>query len=112
SGTRPSLRLATEVNPGMDPQACRAQLARLLDEENQLLAELEQQLRREHDFLSGNDVDSLERAGSARQATVAKLLKLDDSRGDLFRMLGQSADRIGIAALFRWCDPTGSLAAA
>ncbi len=98
--------------PGMDQEACRAQFASLLDGENMLLAELEQQLRREHEFLAGNDVDSLERAGNARQATVAKLLKLDDTRRDLCRMLGQSADRSGIAALLRWCDPTGSLAAA
>ena len=96
----------------MDAPSCRAQLQRLLTDENSLLDELARQLACEHEFLAGNDVDSLERAGNARQATVAKLLKLDDTRRDLCRMLGQSADRSGIAALLRWCDPTGSLAAA
>lgn len=96
----------------MDPKTCRAQLAQLLADETSLLAELYQQLAREHEFLAGNDVDSLERAGTARQNTVAKLLKIDDERRSLCSLLGQGADRIGLGALFRWCDPTGSLAAA
>jgi len=96
----------------MDPQSCRAQLQRLLTDENSLLAELQQQLAREHEFLAGNDVDSLERAGSARQQTVARLLKIDDERRSLCLLLGQGTDRIGLAALFRWCDPAGTLLAA
>lgn len=95
----------------MDANACRAHMARLLADENALLAELERQLYREHEFLAGNDVDSLERAGDARQATVLKLLKLDDERRNLCQMLGQGTDRIAVAAVLRWCDPAGSLAA-
>jgi len=96
----------------MDQQTCRAQLTRLLVDENALLTELEQQLRNEHAFLAGNDVEALERAGTARQNTVAKLLRLDDERRGLCRLLGKGEDKIGLAALFTWCDPTGSLAAA
>lgn len=96
----------------MDPQSCRAHLARLLADETRLLDELQQQLVREHEFLAGNDVDSLERAGTARQQTVARLLKIDDERRSLCLLLGQGTDRIGLAALFRWCDPQGTLAAA
>src|SRR5690606_41868496 len=95
----------------MDQQTCRAQLTRLLVDENALLTELEQQLRNEHAFLAGNDVEALERAGTARQNTVAKLLRLDDERRGLCRLLGKGEDKIGLAALFTWCDPTGSLAA-
>lgn len=96
----------------MDAAACRAELARLLADENRLLAELAQQLAREHEFLAGNDVDSLERAGDARQATVARLLRLDDERRSLCQLLGQGTDRLALAAVLRWCDPAGSLAAA
>jgi flagellar biosynthesis/type III secretory pathway chaperone len=96
----------------MDAATCRAELARLLADETRLLTELEQQLEREHDFLASNDVDSLDRAGNARQATIAQLLKIEDERGSLCRMLGQPADRNGLAALFGWCDPQGTLAGA
>src|SRR5690606_25113535 len=96
----------------MDQKTCRAQLTRLLVDENALLTELEQQLRNEHAFLAGNDVEALERAGTARQNTVAKLLRLDDDRRGLFRRIGKSDDKIGLAALVTWCDPTGSLDAA
>jgi flagellar biosynthesis/type III secretory pathway chaperone len=96
----------------MDAASCRAQLARLLADEAQLLNELEQQLEREHEYLVSNDVDSLDRAGNARQATIVRLLKLEDERGSLCRMLGQPADRNGLAALFGWCDPQGTLASA
>lgn len=96
----------------MDPASCRAELARMLAEEARLLDTLEQQLEREHEHLVANDVESLERAGNARQATVAALLKLEDERRALCRMLGQGEDRTGLAALFAWCDPQGSLATA
>ena len=97
---------------GMDPRACRTQFARLLSEETALLGELESQLQREHKFLAVNDVDALEQASNARQQTVAKLLRLDDDRRDLCRLLGQKPDKVGLAALLAWCDPTGTLAGA
>jgi flagellar biosynthesis/type III secretory pathway chaperone len=95
---------------GLDPRACRAQFSRLLTEEARLLGELEVQLQREHQFLSANDVESLEQAGSARQNTVVQLLRIDDERRDLCRLLGQGTDRTGLAALLAWCDPAGTLA--
>jgi flagellar biosynthesis/type III secretory pathway chaperone len=96
----------------MDALACRTRFARLLAEESALLAQLVQQLQREHEQLKANDVDALEQAGSDRQQTLAKLLRLEDERGLLCRQLGRSADRNGVAALFAWCDPQGTLAAA
>lgn len=96
----------------MQADACRTQLARLLADENALLGELEQQLAGEHDFLSSNDIDGLEKAGARRQQTIAKLLRLEDERGSLCRMLGHGDGREGLAALLAWCDPQGTLAAA
>jgi flagellar biosynthesis protein FlgN len=96
----------------MEPQACRNQLARLLSDETRLLGTLEQQLRREHELLGANDVDALEQVGSARQESVAALLRVDDQRRDLCRLLGRNPDHTGLAALLKWCDPEGSLSAA
>jgi flagellar biosynthesis protein FlgN len=96
----------------MDPQACLSQLARLLSEETALLGTLAQQLQREHELLNANDVDALDQAAQARQTSVAGLLRLDDERRNLCRVLGRSADQAGLAALLKWCDPAGSLASA
>lgn len=94
----------------MDAAACRSQLDRLLRDEAILLQLLEQQLEAEHGLLRTNDIDGLERAGDARQDTVARLLRLDDERRQLGRMLGRGDDHAGMAALLAWCDPAGSLA--
>lgn len=96
----------------MDRDTCRTRLARLLSEETALLAALAQQLEQEYELLAGNDVDGLEKAGGARQQTIAKLLQLEDERQALCRQHGRNADRSGMAALLAWCDPAGTLAAA
>ena len=96
----------------MDRETCRIRLARLLTEENALLATLTQQLKQEHELLAGNDVDGLEKASGTRQQTIAKLLRLEDERQGLCRQLGRNADRSGMAALLAWCDPAGTLAPA
>jgi flagellar biosynthesis/type III secretory pathway chaperone len=96
----------------MEPQACREQFARHLADEVALLVSLEQQLLREHELLTANDIDGLEKASGARQQTVARLLRLDDERRGLCRIRKLAPDNAGLAALLAWCDPTGSLAAA
>ena len=96
----------------MEPHACRDQLARLLTDESALLSQLDRQLQGEHEFLSVNDVEGLEQAGAARQETIARLLRLEDERRNLCRLLGHGADMSGLAAMMAWCDPAGSLAAA
>jgi flagellar biosynthesis/type III secretory pathway chaperone len=96
----------------MDAQTCRAQFARLLSDEAALLATLEGQLQREHEFLAKNDVDGLEGTATARQDTVGRLLRIDDERRGLARLLGRGTDQAGLAQLLAWCDPQGSLATA
>jgi flagellar biosynthesis protein FlgN len=96
----------------MDPQACLSRFARLLTDESALLAQLAQQLQREHEHLAANDVEALDQASRARQQTLAKLLKLEDERRELCRAHGRTADKSGVAALQAWCDPQGSLASA
>lgn len=93
----------------MDASVCRSQLERLLRDETTLLQLLEQQLDAEHGLLKSNDIEGLERAGSARQDTVAKLLRIDDERRQLCRLRGRGDDNAAMAALLHWCDPTGSL---
>ncbi|MGC4028554.1 MAG: flagellar protein FlgN [Steroidobacteraceae bacterium] len=96
----------------MQAETCREHLQSLLADEAALLTQLEKQLAREHELLVKNDVEGLEAAGGARQATVASLLRVEDERRSLCHMLGRSADAAGIASLLRWCDPTGTLARA
>jgi flagellar biosynthesis protein FlgN len=96
----------------MQPQTCRAQFARLISEEAALLVVLEQQLRQEQQLLAGNDVDGLEAAGNARQQSIVSLMRIDDERRSLCRMLGYSPDATGMGQLLAWCDPQGSLASA
>jgi flagellar biosynthesis/type III secretory pathway chaperone len=95
----------------MEPQVCLTQLANMLADETRLLGLLAGQLQREHELLKANDVEGLEKAADSRQASVAGLSRLDEERRNLCRMLGYGADHLGLAALFKWCDPTGSLAA-
>ncbi len=94
----------------MQPQACREKFARHLADEIELLGVLEQQLGHEHELLASNDVEGLDKASTARQQTVANLLRLDDERRGLCRVLNLAPDREGLAALVAWCDPQGSLA--
>jgi flagellar biosynthesis/type III secretory pathway chaperone len=94
----------------VDQHACRAQLARLLTDESALLSQLDRQLLAEHELLKSNDVDGLEQAGSARQETISRLLRIEDERRNLCRMLGRDNDKAGLAALLAWCDPQGGLA--
>lgn len=94
----------------MDQNTCLAQLARLLAEETALLGTLEKQLGNEHQLLETNDIENLDQASGARQQSVASLLRIDDERRRLCRMLGHGSDQSGLAALLAWCDPHGSLA--
>jgi len=97
------------MNTNVDPTLCRDHLGRLMQEESSLLAQLEAQLLREYQLLSDNDVDGLDAAGNTRQACVSQLLKVEDERLALCRMLGKPADLKGIEALLTWCDPQASL---
>jgi flagellar biosynthesis/type III secretory pathway chaperone len=94
----------------MDQPACLSQLSRLLADETTLLGTLEQQLQHEYTLLEANDIENLDQASHVRQRSVADLLRIDDDRRGLCRMLGQSPDQTGLAALLTWCDPEGSLA--
>jgi flagellar biosynthesis/type III secretory pathway chaperone len=89
----------------------RDHLGRLLAEENAALAEFESLLEREHVALRTRDIDALEALAEARQASVIKLLKIEDERRSLCSMLGFDTDLSGLAKLIAWCDPRRSLVA-
>ena len=97
------------MNANFDPALCRDHLGRLMNEESSLLGQLEAQLLREYQLLTDNDVDGLDAAGNTRQACVSQLLKVEDERLALCRMLGKPADLKGIEALLAWCDPQAQL---
>jgi flagellar biosynthesis/type III secretory pathway chaperone len=96
----------------MDPQTCRAQMSRLIQEETTALGELAILLDREYTHMSANDVDALGEAMRERHKCVARILKVDDERRILCRTLNRPHDLKGLEALLLWCDPQGTLAGA
>ena len=94
----------------MDPALTRDQFSRLLEDEARTLANLEALLGREHEILVRNEsAEVLEEACAARQLRMGALLRIQDERRGLLKMLGRSPDNAGIDAVMQACDPAGSL---
>ena len=93
----------------MDPGVCREHLQKLLAEELNALTQLESLLDREHALLLANDVEGLDRAGESRQECVGALLRVEDERRSLCRMMNVPTDVQGLEKLLRWCDPSNTL---
>lgn len=93
----------------MDPGVCREHFEKLLAEESGALSELEVLLDREHELLVANDVEGLDRAGEARHTCVGTLVRIEDERRSLCRMMNVPADPTGIERLLAWCDPHRTL---
>ena len=93
----------------MDASLTRDHLGRLLAEENGALGEFETLLDKEHGALRSRDIDALEALAEARQASVVKLLKIEEERRSLCSMLGFETDLQGLAQLVAWCDPARTL---
>jgi flagellar biosynthesis protein FlgN len=93
----------------VDASVCREHLAKLISEECKALTRLEGLLDQEHEYLVANDIEALDRAGEARQACVTNLIRVDDDRRTLCRMLNMPTDNVGLERMLSWCDPTRSL---
>ncbi len=93
----------------MDAALTRDTLGRLLDEENAALGEFAALLDQEHGALRGRNIDALEALADARQASVVKLLKIEEERRSLCSMLGYESDLAGLAKVIAWCDPAHTL---
>lgn len=95
--------------PSHDPTLCREQLATLMAEQNTHLAALEALLKQEHDLLQARDPEGLEKAGAARQQSMAHILRVEEERRALCRDAGYADETSGLHGLLAWCDPTGLL---
>ena len=93
----------------MDPGVCRGHLQKLLVEESNALAQLQTLLDHEHELLVANDVDGLDQAGESRQVCVGELLRIEDERRSLCRMMNVPTDVQGLERLLRWCDPSNTM---
>jgi flagella synthesis protein FlgN len=93
----------------VDAALTRDTLGRLLAEENAALGEFAGLLDKEHGALRGRDIGALEALADARQASVVKLLKIEEERRSLCSMLGYDTDLTGLARLIAWCDPARTL---
>jgi flagellar biosynthesis/type III secretory pathway chaperone len=89
---------------------CRDVLSRLLDEESTTLRDLVALLEREHELLVANrSAEALEDACEARQICMGTLLRVQDERRGLLRLLGQSDSSAALDELLTRCDPGGDL---
>jgi flagella synthesis protein FlgN len=95
--------------PNLDRSLCRDTVARLIAEETATLVQLERLLDREHATIMANDVEALALAGDERHACMAALLRIEDERRSLCRMLGAASDAAGLHQVLIWCDPGQSL---
>ena len=93
----------------MDPTVYREHLERLLTDEAGILSRLESILEREHGVIVAQDIDALERTGAERQKCVGELMRIEDERRGLCRMLGKSSDAAGLEQIIKWCDPKTTL---
>ena len=93
----------------MDAALTRDTLGRLLADENTALTEFAVLLDKEHVALRGRAIDALEALADARQASVVKLLKIEEERRSLCSMLGYDTDLAGLSRLLAWCDPSHTL---
>ena len=92
-----------------DPTHCRERFATLLAGQNARLAALEDLLKQEYALLEAQDVEGLEKAGSARKQCVDDILRFDDERRALAHGTGRGDDSAGLHSLLAWCDPAGQL---
>jgi flagellar biosynthesis/type III secretory pathway chaperone len=93
----------------VDQNICREHLEKLISEEVSALTRLESLLDAEHEILTTNDVDALERAGDARQECIGQLVRIEDERRSLCRMHNVPPDAQGLERLLAWCDPSRNL---
>ena len=94
----------------MDAALTRDTHGRLLAEENVALSEFESLLDQEHGALARRDIEALESLAESRQASIIRLLKIEDERRSLCGMLGYDTDLQGLSRLIAWCDPSRTLA--
>lgn len=91
-------------------EECRRLLDKLLGEEIAALAELEWLLVAEREVLVKNEsVEALEDVCARRQDCMGGLLRVQDERRGMLRMLGFEPDRSGLERLMRECDPRRTL---
>lgn len=91
---------------------CRTTLERLLSEEMQALRHLEGLLGSERDVLVRNESpEELEAVCARRQECMGSLLRIQDERRGVLRMLGVDPDNAGLERIVRECDPQRTLPA-
>jgi flagellar biosynthesis protein FlgN len=94
----------------VDAALTRETLGRLLAEENAALSEFEILLDQENGALAKRDIDALEALADSRQASILRLLKIEEERRSVCGMLGYDMNLQGLAKLIAWCDPGRTLA--
>ena len=94
----------------MDRKTCRQQLFALLEETLTHTQGLRRQLEDEAAALTANDVETLESAVAAKNASVHELEQLEQQRRRLLEAAGFAGNRYGTNACIEWCDENDKLA--
>jgi flagella synthesis protein FlgN len=95
----------------MDTTQCRNYLEQSLNTEAAVLHELNQLLDQEHQLITQDAIEDLDKTATQRDQCISKLLKIDADRLALCRATGNAADKHGLKLLLGWCDPQGKLRA-
>jgi flagella synthesis protein FlgN len=93
-----------------DTRLCREQVATLLQDEERQLGRLVTLLENEFAAVKANNLDELDTRGAARAEATGQLLRIQDERRGMLRLLQYPDGNDGLEQLLKWCDPSRSLA--
>jgi flagellar biosynthesis protein FlgN len=93
----------------MEPALYRDHLQKLFSQQVTLLSQLESLLDQEHTCILDQDIELLEKTGTQRQAYLGDLMRLEDERRNLCRMLGKPNTPDGLDQMVNWCDSNNVL---
>lgn len=93
-----------------DSRLCREQVATLLQDEERQLSRLVILLEREFVAVKANNLDELDSRGAARAEATGQLLRIQDERRGMLRLLQYPDGNEGLEQLLTWCDPGSTLA--
>lgn len=95
-----------------NPDNCRQDLERLLQQETSAIEKLSLSLQAEHDAIVSRDTDALELAVGEKQLAVNLMIQLEQKRGTLLESAGYPASPDGMLQFLQWCNGQERLSAA
>ena len=95
----------------MDSTLYRDQIAVLLHDEEVQLEKLARLLETEYAAIVANNLDALDERGNARSRAMGALLRIQDERRSILKLLNYPDTHAGLEQMLCWCDPGNGLTA-